>query len=174
MSQTKTERGIKMSEFKIGENVLLNGKTYKIIGTVKRSFLLEKDGKKYKATAKKMGKIKDQNKIGIGVGRKSSTYHMEKRLAYSKIFNPNAKMPETEKEFMSAFSTLCGELSPENLHCDGEISRTSAMQKYRAIKAEWRELENKLGRKVSEEEAEAHWMDVYNARYEAYKANKSK
>ena len=82
-----------MSNFEIGENVLLNGKTYKIIGTHKRSFLLEKDGKQYKATAAKMGKIQDQNKRGIGVGRKkrskkSATFYMEKRLAYTCASSP--------------------------------------------------------------------------------------
>lgn len=153
-----------MSNFKIGEDVLLNGKTYKIVGTIKRSFLLERDGKQYKATSKMMGKIQDQNAKGIGVGnrkkrtKKSDTYYMEKKLAWRKIFNKNAKMPETENELMNALGDLCGELSPENLSCDGELSRTGINTKLRAIKGEWKEIEKKLGRKVSEYEAEDHWM----------------
>ena len=33
-------------------------------------------------------------------------------------------------------------LSPENLHCDGEISRTQAMAKYRQLMGAVRQLEN--------------------------------
>lgn len=155
-----------MQNFAIDENVLLNGKTYKIIGTVKRSFLLERDGKKYKATAAMMGKIKDQNSRGIGVGRKkrqkkSDTFYMEKRLAYRRAFDKTAQMPSTEKELMDSLERLCSDLSPENLSCDGELSRTAINRKYREIKGEWKEIEKKLGRKVTESEIEDAWMERY-------------
>jgi hypothetical protein len=54
-----------------------------------------------------------------------------------------------QKEFQS----LASQLSPENLHCDGEITRAQAQRKYRAIMKRWRALEKALGRKVSEDEA---------------------
>ena len=54
-----------------------------------------------------------------------------------------------QKEFQS----LASQLSPENLHCDGEITRAQAQTKYRSIKKRWRALEKALGRKVSEDEA---------------------
>ena len=153
-------------DFEIGQEVKLNGATYKIIGTIKRSWLLEKGGKQFKATSNMMKKIQEQNKLGIGIGKrkrqkKSSTHYMEKRLAYNRIFNKDAKMPETEDELMDALTVLCGELSPENLSCDGELSRTAINARLREIRAEWREIENKLGRKVSEDEAERHWMKNY-------------
>lgn len=153
-------------DFQIGQEVQLNGETYKIAGTIKRSWLLEKDGKQYKATSNMMKKIQEQNKLGIGLGKRkrqkrSSTFYMEKRLAYRRIFNKDAKIPETEKELMDALGVLCGELSPENLSCDGELSRTAINAKLRDIRGEWREIENKLGRKVSEEEAENHWMSEW-------------
>lgn len=153
-----------MSNFQIGEEVLLNGKTYKIIGTIKRSFLLERDGKQYKATAKMMGKIQDQNKRGIGVGRKKRTRidHMAKRLDYMRIFDKNAKLPETEEEHMEWFSKLCSELSPENLMCDGEISMSAARKKASALRAEWKQVEKSLGRKVSEGEAESWWIKKFH------------
>jgi hypothetical protein len=44
-------------------------------------------------------------------------------------------------------------LSPENLHCDGEISRPQAMAKYRVLTARLNTLFRELGRKVSESEA---------------------
>jgi hypothetical protein len=149
--------------FKIGQEVSLNGKTYKIAGTIKRSWLLERNSKQYKATSNMMKKIQEQNKLGIGLGKhkrqtRSATHYMEQRLAYQKIFNPDAKMPETETELMDALTVLCGELSPENLSCDGELSRTAINQKLHAIMGEWKEIENKLGRKVSEDEVEIYWI----------------
>ena len=157
----------KKETFKIGENVFLNNKTYKIIGTVKRSFLLERQGKQYKATAKMMKKIQVQNSNGIGNNarrkrtKRSATFHMDRRLAYRRIFSPDAKMPETEDELMAALGQLCGELSPENLSCDGEIPRSAMLKKASALRAEWKEIERKLGRKVSESEAERNWLLEY-------------
>lgn len=55
-------------------------------------------------------------------------------------------------ELLNAFMNLAGRLSPENLHCDGEISNTEARRRERVIRAEWRALEKTLGRKVSEDE----------------------
>lgn len=56
---------------------------------------------------------------------------------------------ETRNEFRS----LASQLSPENLHCDGEITAAQARTRYRAIMKRWRALEKALGRKVSEDEA---------------------
>jgi len=151
--------------FEIGQEVSLNGKTYKIAGTIKRSWLLERDGKKYKATSNMMKKIQEQNKLGIGNRKRqkrSATFHMERRLAYNKIFNPDAKMPETEEELLDALDVLCNKLSPENLFCDGEISRSAAMKKASALRAEWKEVEKKLGRRVSEDEVESRWLRKFN------------
>jgi len=154
-------------EFQIGQSVKLNGEVYEIVGTVKRSWLLQKDGKNYKATSNVMKKIQEQNSLGIGNTprkkrqKRSDTYWMEKRLERKRIFFPDAKMPETEKELMDALTALCSDLSPENLSCDGELSRTQINQKLRAIRGEWKEIEKKLGRKVSEYEAEDYWMKKY-------------
>ena len=142
-------------DFQIGQEINLNNKRYTIAGIVKRSWLLERNGKQYKATSNMMKKIQEQNERGVGMGKRqkrSATFHMEKRLAWNKLFNPDAKIPETEEELMKSLDVLCCELSPENLHCDGEISRSAAMKKASALRAEWKEIERKLGRKVSEEE----------------------
>jgi len=56
------------------------------------------------------------------------------------------------KEVYEKFADLSGSLSPENLHCDGEISNAEAGRKYRRLMREWHELENSVGRKVTEEE----------------------
>ena len=161
-----------MAHFEIGEHVMLNGKEYKIIGTVKRSYKLERldNGKHYKATANMMGKIQHQNARGIGVGRRKRAelpefFHMKKRVEFNKLFDPvsaKARMPKTYEEHMECFSVLSNELSPENLHCDGEISRSAAMKKYRALMAEWKEVEKHLGSKISEDEVYAYERKKYN------------
>jgi len=56
---------------------------------------------------------------------------------------------EMKKQFMG----LACRLSPENLHCDGEISKTEALRRQRQIMKEWRALEAQLGRTVTEDEA---------------------
>lgn len=55
-------------------------------------------------------------------------------------------------EFLAAFGQLANRLSPENLHCDGEISRAQAMKRKKQILQEWDALEKKVGRQVTESE----------------------
>jgi len=50
------------------------------------------------------------------------------------------------------FFKLVGELSPENLTCDGELSDSQVAKKYKALKREWVILEKQVGRVVSEDE----------------------
>ena len=144
-------------KIEIGNKVTLRGKTYKVVGTVKRSWLLERNGKNYKATSSMIEKI-----IGVGISnepiKKPRKSWMEKRLERTRIWRKDAKLPETEKELWTALCNLSSELSPENLSCDGELSRTRINEKLRAIRGEWKEIEKKLGQKVSEYEAEDYWM----------------
>lgn len=56
------------------------------------------------------------------------------------------------------FLRLASALSPENLHCDGEISRAQAARKERMLMKSWRALENEVGRKVSETEVWSNHM----------------
>lgn len=56
------------------------------------------------------------------------------------------------------FLDLASALSPENLHWDGERSRTAAKKAERALKAKWRKLEKELGRKVDESEVWAAYL----------------
>lgn len=61
------------------------------------------------------------------------------------------KLPEAE--VMHQIRRLYSMLSPENLHMDGEISRTAAARRGRAINRELRACFQELGREVSETEA---------------------
>lgn len=135
--------------FQIGETVLLNSKEYKIVGTHKRSYLLERDGKRYTATANKMAKIIDRNNALVVAGCCAPSA-LARRVAFDKIFNKNAKAPETEAEILDYFERLRSDLSPENLSCDGEASHAHMQSSLREIRACWKELEAKLGRKVAE------------------------
>jgi hypothetical protein len=52
------------------------------------------------------------------------------------------------------FSSLSCRLSPENLHCDGEVSRAEAGRRKARIMKEWAALEKKAGFKVTNEQVE--------------------
>lgn len=136
-------KGELMSEFQVGQVVELNGKEYKIIGTKARSYLLERDGKTYKATPDKMKKIQDQN-------QRPQITALQRRVKYGQLFDPTTKYPETETECQVWFDTLRCELSPENLCCDGEASRSQIAAKRRDISECWKELEKIVGRRVGE------------------------
>ena len=51
------------------------------------------------------------------------------------------------------FIRLAGELSPENLSCDGECSDAEVRQRRSNIMRQWKELERRAGRTVTEDEA---------------------
>ena len=56
------------------------------------------------------------------------------------------RLPLTDAEADSIVEHLECELSPENLHCDGEISRTEAQRKYNFFMRVHAELEAHMGR----------------------------
>ena len=66
-------------------------------------------------------------------------------------------MTEVPRELRQKFVGLECRLSPENLHCDGEISRTQAKKRAAQIRREWRELEKVVGRRVTHEEVDKWW-----------------
>ena len=55
--------------------------------------------------------------------------------------NPAMTFPLTQQDANELARTLDSNLSPENLHCDGEISAAEANRKYRFYAAVARELE---------------------------------
>lgn len=70
---------------------------------------------------------------------------------------PAEKAKRTEREIMHEISGIYCGLSPENLHCDGEISRSAAMRKYRQYQRQLKVLFRELGREVGESEC-WHWL----------------
>jgi hypothetical protein len=131
---------------KIGDQVILNGKEYTITGTIARSFILTREGKQYKATADKMSKIVSQNNRAAEAPKSE----IDVRIAYASIWKQDLKRPTNEAECAEWFDNLRNELSPENLFCDGEISRSQASRKEASIRRCWKELENIVGHRVAE------------------------
>ena len=54
--------------------------------------------------------------------------------------NPAMTFPLTQQDVDELARTLDSKLSPENLHCDGEISRAEAGRKYRFLSTVCEEL----------------------------------
>jgi len=55
--------------------------------------------------------------------------------------NPQMTFPLTQQDADELARTLDSKLSPENLHCDGEISAAEAQRKYRFLATVCKELE---------------------------------
>lgn len=55
---------------------------------------------------------------------------------------PLLTIPTNKQECKPLFETLEYNLSPENLHCDGEISNVEANQKYNFLMKVWNILEH--------------------------------
>ena len=57
--------------------------------------------------------------------------YIDQKNAWGKVFNsPAITFPLTQAQVDDLARSLDGDLSPENLHCDGEISATQAQNKY--------------------------------------------
>jgi len=79
--------------------------------------------------------------------------YIDAHNAWEAIFNkaPIA-IPTNRQECKPLFARLAGDLSPENLCCDGELPAAQVAIKARHLNACWSELEAIFGRKVTEEE----------------------
>jgi hypothetical protein len=74
--------------------------------------------------------------------------HLEIENAFVKQFGGDFYDPEaglTEKQVDSIFGNLEARLSPENLNCDGEISREEANNKHQFLTSVWVQLESFSG-----------------------------
>ena len=57
--------------------------------------------------------------------------YIDQKNAWGNIFNkPGIAFPLSQSQVDGLARSLDGDLSPENLHCDGEISATQAQNKY--------------------------------------------
>ena len=63
---------------------------------------------------------------------KNLTHYIDNRNSWNSIFGATNQItfPLSQKNADDLASALDGDLSPENLHCDGEISQAEAQRKY--------------------------------------------
>lgn len=135
--------------FNNGDTVEVYGKPYTVVGTVKRSYAVKNEhGKIYKVTATNMKLIsRAENPTDFEIKVPARASALDKILAHKRFFEPNVQLPTDEASCQSWFDHLECSASPENLHCDGEISHTQAMRKLADIKRAWKELEKIQGKK---------------------------
>ena len=68
--------------------------------------------------------------------------YIDQKNTWGSFFNsPQINFPLSQTQVNDLARSLDGDLSPENLHCDGEISATEANRKYRFYAQVYRELE---------------------------------
>ena len=68
--------------------------------------------------------------------------YIDQKNSWTRFFNaPAITFPLTQAEVNSIAGVLDSDLSPENLHCDGEISQAEAQRKYNYYGRVIRELE---------------------------------
>ena len=66
--------------------------------------------------------------------------YLDQRNAFNKIFGTTPLSLDTAADRQRIAEMIDGELSPENLTCDGELSRSAVQQRYRKLTAAAREL----------------------------------
>ena len=128
--------------FKVGDTVLF-GRTN---GEKTRGRITKVNAKSYKVTTLESRGTRSQYTSGGSW-----------RVPHSLVWHDSPSMSTTyrrpEKKILSDIGSVYGALSPENLHCDGEISHSAAMAKARHLNGRLKALFKELGREVSEYEA---------------------
>lgn len=76
---------------------------------------------------------------------------------------PKARAKRPEAEIMDDILMVYGQLSPENLSCDGELPRRLVQRRYADLQRQLRALETEMGRKVTEGEAYSWAVTSRNA-----------
>lgn len=81
---------------------------------------------------------------------KDLTHYIDNRINFWNKMTGKTLMtlPLTDSEAQEVADSLSGQLSPENLHCDGEISRAEAQRKYNYFMRVHAQLETHMGRPV--------------------------
>lgn len=132
----------------IGDQVTLNGKSYTISGFHKRSYLLkDAAGKEYKCGPDKLDRIEAglprQARAPRAGNSALADAYFQKAIQWAALTKSHLEMPNKSNAQIWLDRIEC-ELSPENLHCDGEISHSAAMKKARVLNAALAYVENIL------------------------------
>jgi hypothetical protein len=68
------------------------------------------------------------------------TTYVDRKNAWSKIFNGKQLSLQNSEDRKSIARSIDSDLSPENLTCDGELSRSQVQTRYKALTAAAKEL----------------------------------
>jgi len=130
--------------FRVGDTVLFGRPN----GEKTRGRITKVNQKSYKITAMETRGTRGQYSSG-GEWRvpKSLVWHDSPSLS-----NTYERPKRPELEILKEIDGIYAALSPENLHCDGEISHTAAMMKARGLNTKLKTLFRELGREVTEHE----------------------
>ena len=60
-------------------------------------------------------------------------------------------------DMLDRFANLSAQMSPENLTCDGELSRAAVNRRRRDLRRQWTALERQVGRRVTDDEVLLAW-----------------
>lgn len=131
-----------------GESVIVNGKTFTIVGTHKRSYLVEDTmGCRYTITPSKLDRAKGMIDEPDGLPE-----FFKNEMNVCKVFKREFTKPTAENAIEWA-SAIYNQLSPENLTCDGELSRTRANARRRMLNFALAYVFKVAGRVITEDEA---------------------
>ena len=125
--------------FKVGETVLF-GRTN---GEKTRGRITKVNSKSYKVTTLESRGTRSQYNSG-------GSWRVPHSLVWADGQSQSATASRPEMDILKDISSVYGGLSPENLHCDGEISHSAAMVKYRRLNGQLKTLFRELGREVGE------------------------
>ena len=129
--------------FKVGDTVLF-GRTN---GEKTRGRITKVNAKSYKVTTLESRGTRSQYTSG-------GSWRVPHSLVWHDSPSKTCERPKRpEMEILKDISSVYGSLSPENLHCDGEISHSAAMTKARRLNAQLKTLFRELGREVGEWES---------------------
>lgn len=142
-----------------GEKIVVKGKEYTIIGTVARSYLVQSaNGGKYKITPAMIERV--TNSSSNTITSNSLPAYFEKKRKMAEIFKQEFDTP-TKDNAVKWASYIYGDLSPENLTCDGELPRSQVQAKAKELYTALNYVCRLAGREITEEEADAYAMEEF-------------
>lgn len=128
-NQYAASLGLEPGDF--GREFTSNGKRWKIAG-------IRPDSPKYPIVASRVGGSGKLYKFTVG------------SLHFADVAKPKPK--RTGDEILADMRRVEAMLSPENLTCDGELSRTQVARRRAALNTEYRELVREFGRRPTDAE----------------------
>lgn len=132
----------------LNKKIALGNRTFTIVdikpqNPAKPIIIVGAGGGRYKVSAREV-------KQALGIAPKPGT--LIRRNLEDLMAEDEQKQDDMAPNIKAKFKALASQLSPENLHMDGEISRSQAAGRKGAIMSQWRKLEVLVGRKVSTSE----------------------